>query len=190
MTTLWLKQLWFSLQALTLIGIVISSGCLRGKPKDETEQDKIKTAAELAEVEILAKLVPGTFETANQGDSIAFVHVDWSPLKDRRAHFFRFAREYRRTASPSTVIRFLFIDGTSESAIQYETLRKLDGWSSLEMSKGRALVHGWGEIIWMSKGRVLDVEAIDIGKPIEEYIHKANELFKHEDEPSEKALPN
>jgi hypothetical protein len=93
---------------------------------------------------------------ARQDRSILFVHVDWAPMKFQQKQLAEFIVAYQQRY-PEVPIAFHYVDCTNSK--YYASLKSLPGWQ--ELSGGRSLIHGWGELVWMKKGRVLHVERID-----------------------------
>ncbi|MDB5335082.1 MAG: hypothetical protein JWN70_701 [Planctomycetaceae bacterium] len=106
--------------------------------------------------------------------SILFVHVSWAPMKLQRDLFLRFAADCQNK-SPG-VICFRYIDFTDVSD-DYPQLFSLPGWAELRQQSGNAMIHGYGELVWMDHGNVVHVERTLNYKNESELTAKTNSLF-------------
>lgn len=90
-------------------------------------------------------------------NAVVFVHMNWSPNSHyMRRVFAEFFVDFHRR-QPEHPVGFHFVD-CSEIGRHYRQLRELPGWTNLEASRGTNLIHGDGEIVWLSRGRVLEVK--------------------------------
>lgn len=75
------------------------------------------------------------------------------------------------------VICFRYIDFTDVSG-DYPQLFSLPGWAELRQQRGGdALIHGYGELVWMDHGDVVHVERPLNYKDETELIAKTDSLF-------------
>lgn len=107
-----------------------------------------------------------------QDRSILFIHVDWAPMKFQQKQFAEFIVAYQQ-GYPQLPIAFHYVDCTNSQ--DYTPLKSLPGWQ--ELSGGRSLIHGWGELVWMDEGRVLHVERIDEYGSAAKLIEKTESLM-------------
>lgn len=107
--------------------------------------------------------------------AVLFLHVDWAPMEPQRTRFADFAVQYEK-AFPDSGLLFHYADCTPVTQ-GYAPLVELDGWKELQDTAGTSLVHGWGEVVWMAKGRVLHVERILNFESASSLIQKTNDVF-------------
>jgi hypothetical protein len=90
--------------------------------------------------------------------AIMFIHVDWALMDAQRMRFDQLVSEYLRL-HPRENVEFYYVDCTSVTE-GYAPLRQLRGWKELEHATATSLIHGWGEIVYLERGRVLRVEPL------------------------------
>jgi hypothetical protein len=105
--------------------------------------------------------------------AILFVNVDWAIMEPQQTRFAQFAFDWHET-HPNDDVQFHYVDCTVTH--NYGPLRSLAGWAELEKQAG-GLIHGWGELVWMEKGRVLHVERILNFQSSVQLIDKTNALL-------------
>lgn len=169
---------------LVLLCMLAIWGCNRDAPETEVRVDE--TVASLEVDELVASFDNVNLETeadvqhvvsnaAASPRAIMFVHLDWASMEPQRTRFAEFMLEYQRTY-PDGQILFHYVDCTPVTN-GYAPLRSLPGWQKLHEAAGTSLIHGWGELVWMEKGRVLHVERIlDCGSAAE-LVEKTDRLL-------------
>ncbi len=90
-------------------------------------------------------------------ECVVFVHVSWAPMLSQGKRFEKFQLDFKNQY-PDSSMQFHYIDFTPVTE-GYVPLRSLPGWKELEANNnGSSLIHGYGEFVWLRKGRVLYVE--------------------------------
>jgi hypothetical protein len=107
--------------------------------------------------------------------AIMFIHVDWALMEPQRTKFADFAIGYQRV-HPNDNVAFHYVDCTPIDS-GYRPLRSLAGWSVLEDAVGTSLVHGWGEFVWLERGRVLHVQRISESDSTAQLIKKTESMM-------------
>lgn len=83
--------------------------------------------------------------------SVSYLHLAWSVESElHRRTFAQFAAQHGE-ALPNSLVTFHFIDCTPLTR-NYDALTSLPGWKKDDYE-----VAGWGEVMWMVEGRVIDV---------------------------------
>jgi hypothetical protein len=156
-------------------GIVIFSGCNQGEPERDEVMSTLVSSLEHANLETEADVQAVVSNATRSSRSVMFVHVDWAIMEPQRTRFAAFCLEYQRTHSGDPVL-FHYVDCTSVTD-GYGPLRALPGWKGLESAAGTSFIHGWGELIWMDRGRVLHVERILNFETSTELVEKTRSLM-------------
>jgi hypothetical protein len=169
----WLRS---HLDLLPLVCAITLFGCIRSEePQGMMTVEDLVTSLNAARLETEAAVQAAVSNAANARAAIIFVHVDWAPMEHQRRRFAEFAVEYQRI-HPDLPVHFHYVDCTPVSD-GYAPLRSLLGWQELEGAVGSSLLHGWGELVWMSRGRVLHVERILNFDSVSALIHKTEALL-------------
>lgn len=106
-------------------------------------------------------VVQAISNAANSSKSVIFVNLKWSLQSaiSRRVYSDWVAKFSKR--NQKTDIAFHYIDATSITS-DYSPFEELPGWRELQRSNnGRSLIGGYGELVWISGGRVVDVKPMD-----------------------------
>ncbi|MEM7457324.1 MAG: hypothetical protein AAF456_23515, partial [Planctomycetota bacterium] len=89
---------------------------------------------------------------------IVFLNFDWSILGLQKRQFAAFALDYQsRNRTEGALLHFLDCTASTDG---HQPLKQLSGWNELQSKRQSSLVHGSGELVWLSKGQVLDVQPI------------------------------
>lgn len=119
-------------------------------------------------------------ENAKKSDyAILFVHVDWAPMSVARERFEEFACRYISDYSRYPV-GFHYVDfhpETGRTGEDYSLLEDLDGWKELQEGLGHHPVYGFGEVLWMRRGTVVECKSMLAFKSAREASVKTNEIF-------------
>jgi hypothetical protein len=107
--------------------------------------------------------------------AVMFIHLDWAPMEPQRSRYVQFANDWLQL-HPRDNLGFYYLDCTPVDS-GYAPLRRLTGWVELEVAAGTSLIHGWGELVWMERGRVLHVERIQNFESISELLNKTEALM-------------
>jgi hypothetical protein len=107
--------------------------------------------------------------------AIVFVHVGWAPMEPQRTRYAQFAHDYLEL-HPQENLEFYYVDCTPVTS-GYAPLKRLAGWAELEAAAGASLIQGWGELVWMERGRVLHVERIQNFESISGLLNKTEALM-------------
>ena len=100
--------------------------------------------------------------------------MDWWQLFQNSFCFLEY-----RSQNPEGGVLFHFADCTAVSE-RYEPLREIDRWMKLVDDRGSALIHGNGEIAWISDGRVLRVEATHRFENAAEFVQFTQKIFAND----------
>lgn len=106
------------------------------------------------------------------GVSISYLHLAWSvESQARQAEFADFALAWHGL-HPESPVEFHFLD-CSLITSDYSPLHELSGWQ-----RDKHVVGGFGEILWMKEGRVIDFGKIGDFSSIDALIAKAESLVE------------
>ncbi len=150
-------------------------GCERDSRNADLAVKEMVASFESAKLETEADVERVVTNAATSERAIMFVNVDWAIMEPQRTRFAQFAINYHRN-NPDDSVLFHYVDCTPVTN-GYAPLRSLAGWRELQEAAGTALIHGWGELVWMHNGRVLHVERILNFKTTEDLIEKTNSLM-------------
>lgn len=142
---------------VVMLSIAACIGCNRVEPPVEISVDEIVASFANASLESAEDVQCVVGNAAASEQAILFVNLDWAIMQPQRRQFAEFMIEYQRK-HPINSLVFHYVDCTPLKS-GYAPLRNLPGWQELE-SNGQSLIHGWGELVWMKRGRVLHVERI------------------------------
>ena len=106
------------------------------------------------------------------GVSVSHLHMAWSTESEiRQREFADFILAWQR-AHPESPLTFHFIN-SSAITHDYRPLHAIPGWET-----GKHSVGGYGEILWMKEGRLVDFEKISSFASTEALVEKAESLMK------------
>lgn len=92
--------------------------------------------------------------------AVVFVQVDWAILTVELAKFREFAANYRQVF-PEDATTFRIIN-FSEVTNGYAPLAKLPGWDEQEPGPNSHQINGVGEVIWLRRGRIVNMTRLDV----------------------------
>lgn len=153
-------------------------GCERASQNVDLPVNEMVASFESAKLESKEDVQRVVTNAALSERAIMFVNVDWAIMEPQRTRFAQFAINYHQ-ANPDDSVLFHYVDCTPVTN-GYAPLRSLTGWRELQKAAGTALIHGWGEIVWMHKGRVLHVERILNFETTKDLMEKTKSLLPQE----------
>jgi len=157
-----------------ILCFVTCMGCLRVDADGKVNIDDLVASFNGARNETEVGVQNAVDNAAASERAIMFVHVDWASMQPQQQQFAQFIIEYHRKHS-ATPVMFHYVDCTPITD-GYSPLRALPGWQELE-ADGQSLIHGWGELVWIERGRVLHVERIINFKSASELVNKTEQLM-------------
>lgn len=138
--------------------VLMIVGCDRNEPESKTQVAGLVATFASASLETEADVANVVSNAAASQRAIMFVNLDWAIMEPQRTRFAQFVLNYRHK-HPDDPVLFYYVDCTPVTN-GYAPLRSLSGWQELQDAAGTSLIHGWGELVWMERGRVLHVERI------------------------------
>jgi hypothetical protein len=148
----------FHVAALVGASVLACVGCSDSSPKQAKQVDRLAAKFAASSLKTATEVQSAVSAAAAAQRAIVFIHVDWAPMQVQRSQYAQFVVEYQRL-HPHENLQFHYIDCTTVTD-GYKPLEDLPGWKELEDSKGIALLHAGGELVWLDHGRVLHVERI------------------------------
>lgn len=101
--------------------------------------------------------------------AIIFVQLDWAVPQRDRDMFKEFAKRYYNTSLRRRA-KFHIINFTSSG---YDKLYELPGW----FEQPNAKIGGYGEIVWLKKGRVVGIAQCNTMTDVEEAMKLTTRYF-------------
>jgi hypothetical protein len=143
---------------LTAGGVVAATWESARRQRAE-EVDRLVASFEKASLETPEQVEHVVANAESSERAVLFLHVDWAVMAQQHERFAEFILDFQQ-AHPRDGVGFHFVDCTPVTR-GYAPLRELNGWQGLEDHVGgSSLIHGWGEVVWMEGGRVLQVKPI------------------------------
>ena len=158
-----------------MICIVAPLGCERDSRNVDLPVKEMVASFGSARLETKEDVQRVVTNAALSERAIVFVNVDWAIMEPQRTRFAQFVINYHRK-HPDDSVLFHYVDCTPVTN-GYAPLKSLAGWRDLQKAAGTALIHGYGEIVWMHNGRVLHVEGILNFETTEDLIEKTRTLM-------------
>jgi hypothetical protein len=147
------------IQGVTLVGLsLLLTGCDRPQNTPPISVEELTASLRAATLETEAAVERVVSIAAASERAVMFVHVDWAIMGPQRTRFAEFMRDYNRS-HPGNNLGFYYVDCTAITS-GYAPLTKLPGWAELEAAAGTSLLHGYGELVWLERGRVVGVKQI------------------------------
>ena len=145
----------------TLLSCIATHYALIQRPSTAVSQVKaISQVLSTVQLTTEAEVCRVVSHAAAAKHAIMFVHVDWAFMEAQRTQFTEFALRYQ-AVHPNDDMQFHYVDITPSHS--HAALRSIPGWMQLENSgkfPGQSLIHGRGEVVWLTAGQALHVESI------------------------------